>query len=460
MPLAGPLGPGVTRVHMVGIAGAGMEGLARLLQAAGYRVTGSDTARGAVADDLRRCGIPVHTGHDEAHVGGADLLVYSAAVGADNPERGAARRRGIPERSRAVVLGALSRRCATIAIAGTHGKTTTASLVVASLRAAGRDPAVAVGGWAGGRTQTAVGDGRLLVAEADEYARSFLELSPWLAVVTNIEPEHVDVYADEDALVEAFSAFLARVRPGGRVVVNGDDPRCLAAARGAGVAPVTFGFDAGCDVRAEAVALSAAAGSAFEAVSGSERVRLSLRIAGRHNVANALAAAAVARLLDVDWDAVTRALAGFGGVDRRFQRRGAIRGVDVVDDYAHHPTAVAAALATARYAAAGRLLAVFQPHTYSRTRHFRKAFADALSAADEICVTAVYAAREEPDDGLEGDAIVADLHGLGREEARYEPDAAVALSSSLTRARPGDLLLVMGAGDIGAHLDALLARGA
>ena len=454
---SGPLGQGVRRVHMVGIAGAGMEGLARLLGDLGYTVSGSDAAAGAVGADLRRAGVAVHDGHDEAHVGGVDLLIYSAAIGETNHERRAARRQGIPQRTRAEVLGSLSRLCDTVAVAGTHGKTTTASLLATAARIAGRDPAVAIGGWVGGRTQACSGAGALLVAEADEYQRSFLHLESWIAVVTNIETEHVDCYSDEEDLVETFAAFLRRNRSDGGIVINGDDPLCAEALVRAGApAALTFGSGVECDVRAEALS-TAAAGSTFDVVIGARRQSVALRIPGRHNVDNALAAAAAAELIGLDGEALAAAAAQFVGVDRRFQDKGVVRGVRVIDDYAHHPTEVAAAVTTARQA--GDVVhAVFQPHTYSRTRHFHGAFAAALASADRICVTSVYAARETPGDGDEGDVIFADLRRLGHRHARFEADPAQSLSMSLDSCDAGDLLLVMGAGDIGAHLDALLAE--
>ena len=452
---------------MVGIGGAGMEGLGRLLDAMGYRVTGSDAVDGPVIEDLRRSGVAVFHGHDAAHVGAADLLIYSAAVAETNPERQAASIAGIRQLRRAAVLGILSRGYDTVAVAGTHGKTTTASLIVAALHAAGRQPTVAVGGWVNGRTQSASGAGDLMVVEADEYDRGFLELEPWLAVVTNIEVEHVDCYADEAEVVEAFVTFLGRTRADGYVVINGDDPLCrqvLEGARGLGEAGgprvITFGFTPGCDVRATDLQ-SAAGGISFECEDSEGRRRLHLRIPGRHNVANALAACTAARALCLDPGGVGAALAGFAGVDRRFQQRGRFGGVHVIDDYAHHPTEVAATLAAARQQMGqGRLVAVLQPHTYTRTKRFHADFSRVLAAADRAWVTAVYAAREEPGDGVEGDVIVSGLQMRGV-AAHWEADVDHALRVALDSCDAGDWLVVMGAGDIGVRLDALLAqRGA
>ena len=454
-PVDAPLGAGVRRVHMVGIGGAGMEALARLLVDLGYQVRGSDAACGPAVRDLRRSGIPVHIGHEAAQVGGADLLVYSSAVEETNCEREAAARLGIEQWSRARALGAVSRTCDTVAVAGTHGKTTTASLIADAVRRAGQEPRVAIGGWTGGRPQPTAPTGSLLVAEADEYRRGFHELEPWIAVITNIEMEHVDCYAGCDELVEAFGIFLSRCRPGGGVAVNGDDSLCREAAERSDVAPaLTYGFGAACEVRAEGVSTTDT-GSVFDVLLDGERRPVDLGIPGRHNVSNALAAIAAARLMDLAWEPVSLALGRFTGVDRRYQSKGEVAGVAIVDDYAHHPTEVSAAVATA-LATGRQVSAVFQPHTYSRTRHFREAFAESLLRAHRVCVTSVYAAREGPASGDEGDAIVEGLRRLGHGRARFVAEAGRALSCCLGECAAGDLLLVMGAGDIGDHLDALL----
>ncbi len=458
----GPLGPVVERVHMVGIGGAGMEGLARLLHDSGYRVTGSDAVDGLVIEDLRRSGVAVFTGHSTAHVRGADLLIYSAAVDESNPERLAAAAADIEQLRRAQVLGRLSAAQRTIAVAGTHGKTTTASLIAAVTRAAGCQPTVAIGGWVNGQTQSASGTGGMMIVEADEYDRSFLELEPWLAVVTNIETEHVDCYVDDAELVEAFVTFLQRTRPDGHIVINGDDrlcqqvTRCLSQSPG-GPRLTTFGFADECEVHA--VGLSSQTGGAtFACVDGDGTRRIRLGIPGRHNVANALATCAVAQVLSLDPATVTGALAGFAGVDRRFQHRGSVGGVCIVDDYAHHPTEVAATLDAARQQMGkGRLVAVLQPHTYSRTQRFHAEFATALAAADQVWVTAVYAAREDPADGVESDVIVTGLRAQGA-SASWEADTDLALRAALNGCADGDWLIVMGAGDIGTRLDTLLTQ--
>ena len=449
-----PLGDGVGRVHMVGIGGAGMEALARLLIDLGYDVGGSDAAGGPAVIDLRRSGVPVFVGHDPAHVAGADLLVYSSAVDDDNCERREATRLGIEQWPRSRALGAVSRTCDTVAVAGTHGKTTTATLIADAVRSAGQEPRVAIGGWTGGRPQATAAAGSLLVAEADEYRRGFHELESWIAVVTNIEMEHVDCFGGVDELVDAFGTFLAGCRPGGAVAVNGDDALCREAAERSAAGALTYGFGAACEVRAEAVS-STGRGSAFAVHLDGERRPVDLGIPGRHNVSNALAAIAATHLMGLAWEPVSRTLSRFSGVDRRYQSKGEVAGVAIVDDYAHHPTEVSAAVATA-LATGRQVSAVFQPHTYSRTRHFRDAFADSLLGAHRVCVTSVYAARERPDAGDEGDVIVDGLRRRGHGQARFVAEADCALPGCLAECGAGDLLLVMGAGDIGDRLDALL----
>jgi UDP-N-acetylmuramate--alanine ligase len=455
-----PLGPNVCRVHMVGIGGAGMEGLARLLQQMGYRVTGSDAADGPVVDDLRRSGIAVFHGHDVTQTRGADLLIYSAAVAQDNVERQAASMAGIRQMRRAEALGKLTQDHDTIAVSGTHGKTTTASLIASVTQAAGLQPTTAIGGWVSGKSQSAHGAGPLMVVEADEYDRSFHDLHPWLTVVTNLEAEHVDCYEDEDELLNAFVTFVRRSRPDGCVVINGDDPLCRrlaeqVASEAESPALITFGWDARCDVHASEISPTFG-GSTFTCHGAAGDISLTLQIPGRHNIANALAACAVAQVLSLDAGDIASGLADFAGVDRRFQNRGLINGVHVVDDYAHHPTEVAAALATAREQMMdGRLMVVWQPHTYSRTSHFQTEFADVLGRADRIWVTAVYAAREQPEAGIESDTIVNRLVSQGA-EARWEADTAAALHGALASCSAGDWLLVMGAGDVSAQLDTLL----
>lgn len=454
-----PLGPAISRAHLIGIGGAGMEALARLLSGSGCRVTGSDLSGGPVVDDLRRTGVAVFQGHDEAHIRGADIVIYSSAVPQDNVERIAAQAAGIPQLRRAEALGQISRVFDTVAIAGTHGKTTTSSMVAGALHAAGWHPCVAIGGWSGGRSQSAWGAGDWLVVEADEYDRSFLTLRPRVTVVTNIEAEHVDCYADEAQLLAAFVQLLDSTDRSGSIVINGDDPlsqRALALRRGV-VPVVTFGFGPDCMVRVQDTDSS----TYFDWTVDGTRRSQPLRVAGRHNVANGLAACAVAHVLGLDLTAATTALASFEGVDRRFERRGVAQGVQIVDDYAHHPTEIAATLAAARQqmAGRGRLIAVLQPHTYSRTAYFRDAFVKELQAADQVWVSGVYAARETLADGQQSDGIVEDLRRAGS-DAHWVADAGQAVRQAHAACVAGDWMLVMGAGDIGEHIDGLFGEDA
>ncbi|HEY8120922.1 MAG TPA: UDP-N-acetylmuramate--L-alanine ligase, partial [Myxococcota bacterium] len=393
---------GVKQIHFVGIGGIGMCGLAELLLAQGYGVSGSDLASGATVERLRRLGARVAIGHDSDHVGDADVVVVSSAVRRDNPELAAARARGVPVIPRAEMLAEVMRLKDGIAVAGTHGKTTTTSLIAHLLAAAGLDPTVVVGGrvigsgagpseqpaWqaaqhreagqaarsepqASGesdRTGARLGKGPFLVAEADESDGSFLHLSPVVAVITNIEPEHLDHYGTADVMENAFAAFANRLPFWGRAVLCLDDPGVQRLLPRIARRRTTYGLSEPADWVARDLARDGA-GSRFAVSRGGESLGTArVRIPGRHNVANALAALAVAAELEVPFPQAADALASFAGVERRFELKGTARGVRVVDDYGHHPTELRATLAAAREQHAGRIVVVFQPHRYTRTR--------------------------------------------------------------------------------------------
>ena len=449
------------RVHLVGIGGAGMEGLARLLAAKGCVVSGSDQADSPSVALLRQEGFAVAVGHDGQLVQGIDLVVYSAAVPADNPERRAAEHKGIPTASRAEVLGELSRAPLTLAIAGTHGKTTTASMVAAILRRAGFDPQVLVGGWINGRPQAELGSGEIFVVEADEFAGSFLHLYPNLALVTGVDAEHLDYYGSLEAIERAFGQFLARLPFCGRSVLAGDG---LIGERVLADLPCphqTYGIDGDNDYRIAELE-ERTWGSRFTlCCDGHKLGEIELQVHGVHNVRNAAGAAALTCALQVEFAAVTDALEQFSGADRRFQCKGEFAGVLVVDDYAHHPAELAAALAAARQSGR-RVIAVFQPHLYSRTRDLAEAFAGELVAADCVVLAAVYAAREAPLPGVNSELIAKALRTCGYKAVEYLPDKEQLVAHLVGICRRGDLVLVMGAGDIGesvAELTAALAAG-
>lgn len=443
-------------VHMVGIGGAGMEGLARILAARGCRVSGSDQADSPTLALLRQEGFAVQVGHDRSAVEGVDLVVYSAAIPADNPERSAAAQLGIVAASRAEVLGELSRAPFTLAIAGTHGKTTTASMVAAILRGAGLEPQVLVGGWLAGKPQAELGRGEILVVEADEFARSFLQLYPNLALVTSIDAEHLDCYGDFAALEQAFSQFLGRLPHEGHSLLAGDG------LVGEGVRSDltrphrTYGMEIDNDYQIADLE-ERAWGSRFAlCFEGQQLGEIELQVHGVHNACNAAGAAALAHEMEVDFAAISAALQQFGGVDRRYQRKGEIDGVLVVDDYAHHPAELAAVIAAARQSGR-RVIAVFQPHLYSRTRDFAADFARELAAADHVVLAEIYAAREAPLAGVDSGLLAAALHSRGYESVDYVPDRNRLVPHVAELCRSGDLVLGMGAGDIGEAVEELVA---
>ncbi|MEW6755051.1 MAG: UDP-N-acetylmuramate--L-alanine ligase [Candidatus Latescibacterota bacterium] len=442
-----PLFARYARVHMVGIGGAGMEGLARLLAAMGATVSGSDRADSEALAGLRRDGFPVKLGHEAAGVEGADLVVYSAAVPQDNPELEAARQRGIPQVGRAEVLGEVSRLYLTLAVAGSHGKTTTASMAADILVQAGWEPSVLVGGWRRGRVHARLGSGRFLVAEADEFRRAFLSLYPSFAVVTSVDAEHLDCYADLGAVEEAFCAFLERLPFYGHALVSGDGTVGRRLLEGAGRPRLTYGLGRDNHYRATAVAAQAW-GSGFCVWRGDERLgEITLRVPGEHNVRNALGAAALCHSIGVDFATIGQALSAFGGVQRRFEVRGEAGGVLVVDDYAHHPTEITAALQTARRTGR-RVLAAFQPHLYSRTQALSAGFAQALCAADQVVLTEIYPSREEPIPGVDAGLIAGGMRALGYRQVERVADLEALTRRLLEACRSGDLVITLGAGDI------------
>jgi UDP-N-acetylmuramate--alanine ligase len=454
--MSGPLPVGGT-VHLVGVGGAGMSGLARLLLAAGHRVTGSDRSESATLAALRALGAEVWAGHDGARLGRPDLVVASTAIRPTNPELVAARILDIPVLGRAQLLARLMAGRTGIAVAGTHGKTTTTGMVVAILEAAGLDPSFAVGGdFKASGVNAAAGSGPHFVAEADESDGSFLELSPAVAVVTNVEADHLDHWGDLDAVRGAFRAFVGRLPADGTAVLCADDPGALELAGAAPCPVVTYGFAAGADLRGEVLAIDGR-GARFAAVAADQPLgEVALVVPGRHNVANALGAIAASRAAGAPFEAAVAGLAGFTGAARRFHHRAEAGGVTVVDDYAHHPTEVAASLAAARLGGWKRVVAVFQPHLYSRTRLFAAEFGRALAAADLVVVTDVYAAREDPEPGVDG-ALVAGAAGHARPDLDcvYEPDRSALAARVATLVQPGDLVLTLGAGDITTLADEL-----
>jgi UDP-N-acetylmuramate--alanine ligase len=453
------------QVHFVGIGGAGMSGIARIMLARGVVVSGSDTtADSAALTELAALGARIHVGHAAGQLGDADTLVVSSAIRADNPELVEANSRGLRVVHRAAALAALMVGRRVIAVTGTHGKTSTTSMITTVLLETGADPAYAIGGvLAATGIGAADGGGDFFVAEADESDGSFLMYAPDLAVITNVESDHLDNYGTEAAYRASFTAFLGRIKPGGLLVTCADDPgtRDLAAqARSIGLRVVTYGESAGADYLVTGVATDGmetslaihaepgrTAGDGSPGPFGPIDTDLHLRVPGQHYALNAAAAFAAAVELGIEPERAAAGLTTYRGAARRLEPKGEAGGVRVLDTYAHHPTELTADLRAARSITGGRgrVIAVFQPHLFSRTRIFAAEFGAALGLADEAVVLDVYAAREDPEPGVTG-ALVADAVPGGA--ARYIPDFGEVPKVVAALARPGDLVLTMGAGDI------------
>jgi UDP-N-acetylmuramate--alanine ligase len=447
-------------IHFVGIGGVGMSGIAEVLLTLGYRVSGSDLKRGEAVERLERLGAKVSIGHEPAHVEGAHVVVYSSAVARGNVEVQVARQRGIPVIPRAEMLAELMRLKYGIAVAGTHGKTTTTSMVAGVLAAGGLDPTVVVGGRIQGQGENArLGQGEFLVAEADESDGSFLKLSPTLAVVTTIDAEHMDYYRDLDAVRAAFRAFVNKVPFYGAAVLCLDQPSIQQLIPQVERRVITYGLESGADFTARRLAFSGVS-SRFEVV---HRGRIlgpcALKVPGSHNVLNALAAVAVGLDLEVPFARVQAALGSFAGVQRRFQICGEVDGVLVVDDYGHHPAEVRATLAAAKAGFDRRVIAVFQPHRYTRTLHLRQEFLTAFYQSDVLLVMDIYAAGEAPIPGVDARDLAEGIAAHGHREVHYmDGDRRAVLDWLTENTRPGDLVLTLGAGDVGQLAAALMER--
>ncbi|MEX2528308.1 MAG: UDP-N-acetylmuramate--L-alanine ligase [Gemmatimonadota bacterium] len=439
-------------VHFMGVAGAGMVALAEAVARAGGRVSGCDLNPQAVRAHLEGLGVEVHGGHHVHHIDGLAALIISAAVPSDHPEVEAARTRGVPILKRAQALGGWVNHGTVVGVAGTHGKTTTTALTTCVLEAAGQDPSAFVGGQvAGWGGNYRAGRDDLFVVEADEYDRSFLSLSPHVAVVTNLEADHLDQYKNLAGVREAFRSFVERIPPQGTLVVCADDNEAsrLVTAVEPDRQVVTYGTSAGAMLRAVGVKMVGGR-CRFRIMSlGESRGDVELAFSGLHNVRNALAAVAVGEALGAGWAEIRAGLAAFQGVARRFQRLGEAADVTVIDDYAHHPTEVRATLEAARQSYPGRrLVAVFQPHLYSRTRDFARAFGEALTGADVVWVTEIYPAREAPIPGVSGQQIAGEVEDAGGGDVHFHPDLADLPRALARQAKPGDVVLTLGAGSI------------
>jgi UDP-N-acetylmuramate--alanine ligase len=454
------------RVHFIGIGGIGMSGIAEILLTMGYAVSGSDLRGSATTERLERLGAVIYVGHAAGNAAASDVVVTSSAVAKDNPEVLEARARKIPVIQRAEMLAELMRLKYGIAIAGMHGKTTTTSMVAAVLAGGELDPTVVVGGRVDALGSNArLGKSQYLVAEADESDRSFLMLSPILAVVTNLDREHMDSYADMADVENCFVEFMDKVPFYGAVTACVDDARLR------GILPrvrrrvYTYGLSAAADFRLRLLPVDAAANPGLRSETwGTQNIGaharfevnarglvlgpFELHVPGRHNVLNATAAVAIGVQLGLAPERIAAGLATFRGVDRRFQVRGVERGVTVVDDYGHHPTEIRATLQAARECGYGRVLVLFQPHRYTRTRDLMEDFAGAFGDADAVQVLDIYAASEQPIEGITGETLAAAVREKGGGRVMYAASMAEAVERLVEDARPGEMILTLGAGSV------------
>ncbi|CAN5568774.1 UDP-N-acetylmuramate--L-alanine ligase [soil metagenome] len=451
----------IKNIHMVGIGGIGMSSIAEVLLARGFRVSGSDLKKSDVTERLESLGAIIYEGHAADHLENADVVVYSSAVkAASNPETQEAERRRIPLIGRAVMLAELMRMKYGIGIAGTHGKTTTTSMAGLVIKEGGFDPTIIVGGKVASFDSNAVsGEGDIIVIEADEYDRTFLRLTPILAVITNIEADHLDIYKDLDEIKTAFVDFANAVPFFGAAILCLDDPTVREVLQQVKRRVITYGISRQAAVRAENISREGQA-VRFQVMNGADLLGdVVLNAPGLHNVRNALAAVAVAIELDIPFEKIRDGLAAFTGVNRRFQLKGEEKGILVVDDYAHHPTEIEATLEAASNGWLGRrVVAVFQPHLYSRTRDFQDDFARAFFNADVLVLTQVFGAREEPIEGIDG-KLLADLAmRYGHRNVHYIPEKTdlPAYLAGITLA--GDIVVTMGAGDIWRYGEAFLKQ--
>ena len=442
--------------HFIGIGGIGMSGIAEILLSLDMKVSGSDLRRGPVTDRLAQLGATIYEGHEAGHVAGATVVVTSSAVGPMNPEVLEANARKIPVIQRAEMLAELMRLKYGIAIAGMHGKTTTTSMVASVLSAGGLDPTVVVGGRVDALGSNArLGTTQYLVAEADESDRSFLKLSPILAVVTNLDREHMDCYKDMADVERAFLDFMNKVPFYGAVTACVDDPLLKGILPRARRRVFTYGVAAEADFRLEFLVAGEGRFARFQVNTAAGPLGpFELHVPGRHNVLNATAAIAIARQLEVPADKIAEGLSHFRGVDRRFQQRGQARGVTVVDDYGHHPTEIRATLAAARECGHSRVYVVFQPHRYSRTLDLLEEFSGAFADADTVIVLPIYAASEEPIPGVTAERLASRIQGPA---VHFAPEFAAAVQMVAAEVREGDLILTLGAGNVSQLAPQILA---
>ena len=434
------------KLHFIGIGGAGMSGLARIALTHGAAVSGSDEKDSSVLAALSALGATVFSSHKAEQVQGADLVIYSNAISQANSERVAAEKLNIPIYTRAQALALLMSESTSIAVAGTHGKTTTSSMLTVALQACGADPSFAIGGTISASGSNAHrGTGQYFVAEADESDGSFIEYKPFGAIVTNVEHDHVDYFATPADVTAAFEEFARTISPDGFLVYCADDPGSLALGRSAtGVVAISYGENAESDLHIDQIELGAKGSRARALWKGKSIGHLELNVPGRHNIDNAAAALAVGLHLGLPTAGLLAGLASFAGTGRRFELKGTVHGIRIIDDYGHHPTEIRVTLdAARRYAGDGRLLVIFQPHRYSRTQAFMSDFAAALSLADDVILLEVYAASEKPIAGVSSEVIAQSMTN-----GKYIPNFVEATDTVIEMAKPGDVIMTLGAGDV------------
>ncbi|HEY3315583.1 MAG TPA: UDP-N-acetylmuramate--L-alanine ligase [Bacillota bacterium] len=445
----------MSHYHFIGIGGSGMSGIAKVLLQMGHRVSGSDLAASANTRRLTGMGAEVKLGHRADNLAGPaggdrpDVVVVSSAIRPGNEELDAARRSGLPIRRRAEVLAEIMRTGRGVAVAGCHGKTTTSSMIALMMEGAGLDPTFVVGGEVRDLgTNAALGRGAYVVAEADESDGSFLDLSPVIAVVTNIEADHLDHYGDLGHIIEAFEAFLRRLPQAGLAVLGYDNEWVRQIGGRHGGRKVTYALDEKADLTTSAIGLRGIGTSCTAYLRGKQLGRLELAVPGRHNVQDALAAVAVGLEAGLSFVDIATALKGFTGAERRFQKVGEARGVTIVDDYAHHPTEIAATLRSARQLGYGRVICVFQPHRYTRTQHLAGQFGGAFTAADQLYLMDIYPAGELPIPGVSGRTILDQVAASGYKHVSYHCHREELVETLARDVRPGDLVLTVGAGNV------------
>lgn len=431
------------QVHFIGIGGSGMSGLARIAISHGIKVSGSDASDSSVLSALRALGATIYVGHLASNIGKADLVVYSNAIKSENPERVAAIAAGITEISRANALALLMSESISIAVAGTHGKTTTSSMATVALQSAGVDPSFAIGGVLKSSGSNAHrGSGKYFVAEADESDGSFVAYHPHAAIITNVEWDHVDHFKREADVFEAFDEFIKTIT--GFLVYCEDDEGAKKVAQSATVKKISYGTSANSNLRLDQIALQASGATARVLWNGAKIGELQLKVPGEHNLLNAGAVLAVGMELGLNPAALLDGLAKFHGAGRRFELKGSVGGIRVIDDYGHHPTEIKVTLdAAKRYAGGGKVLVIFQPHRYSRTQVFTTEFAKSLAIADKAWLLEVYAASEQPIAGVSSLNIAKLVKG-----AEFEPNFLSVIEQVSSEAAPGDVIITLGAGDV------------